>query len=173
MPHRRLFVGLALTDREREALKRQQEGLDGVRWVPPGNFHVTLVFLGAVDEARLSLVHEQLAAVRQPSFTRRLGDFGFGNRGGVLWVNVLGDHAIHELRRGIASALGAPDEGRAYLPHVTLARVRKPVPEAALKEWLSRKITVVPEKTEGFSLFESVRTDGGSHYLPLSQYALH
>ncbi|MFJ9429443.1 RNA 2',3'-cyclic phosphodiesterase [Streptomyces sp. NPDC101490] len=105
-------------------------GADALRWTSPPGRHLTLAFLGEVDEELLPELYVRLAraAHRTPPFPLRLRGGGhFGRR--ALWTGVAGD--LDELRllaeRADAAARrsGIPmDEHRGYRPHLTLARAR-------------------------------------------------
>lgn len=98
-----------------------------LRWTRPEQWHVTLTFLGDVDDHTATGLTGRLgrAASRHPSLSLSLGGGGrFGNR--VLWTAVCGDRV--ELRRladsvrAAARRCGLPVEQRHYRPHLTLAR---------------------------------------------------
>ncbi|GEL20835.1 RNA 2',3'-cyclic phosphodiesterase [Pseudonocardia asaccharolytica DSM 44247 = NBRC 16224] len=101
----------------------------GLRWTTPEQWHLTLVFLGEVeDSARPELIERVgRVATRNPPLTLSFGAGGrFGNR--VLWTRVEGE--TDRLRRLATSAraacrrCGLPVEDRPYRPHLTLARTR-------------------------------------------------
>ncbi len=133
----RLFVAVELPGDVREALGRlqhelQRRGLDRLRWVRPEGIHLTLKFLGATPAERVPAITEALTeAVREASphelALGRAGTFG-GNRPRVLWVDLGGDvEAVVDVQERIEIAmakLGFESEGRAWSPHLTLARVR-------------------------------------------------
>ncbi|UQS24050.1 RNA 2',3'-cyclic phosphodiesterase [Amycolatopsis thermalba] len=140
--------------------------LDGVRWSSPDNWHVTLGFYGEEDPAeRAGWLRPRLAGMPAP----RIWLEGAGTFTRVLYLGVYGE-GITEL--GLAA--GAGDEGRPYLPHLTLARTRERVPpELArrLSGYRSRMWTAAEAV-----LMRSQRTAGGVRYavverFPLSQQA--
>lgn len=99
----------------------------GLRRVRPEQWHLTLAFLGEVDERVLGELEERLgrAARRHPPLTVSLGGAGrFGGR--VLWAGVHGDRAglrrLADSVRAAARRCGIPTEERPYRPHLTLAR---------------------------------------------------
>src|SRR5579884_3374153 len=88
----RLFVGIAVGDAVKDALERLTLRLraqdDGLRWSTRDQWHVTLVFLGEVnDEARARLVRE-LATVRQPPIALQIDHLGVFTSAGILHAAV-------------------------------------------------------------------------------------
>lgn len=126
----RLFVALGLP----EALGVRLTGLRGqipdARWVPAENLHITLRFIGEVDEATAADVDDALAQVAAPAVDVALAGVGhFESRGRVrsLWAGVERAPAIAALQTRVEAACrhaGLPPEGRKFHPHVTLARCR-------------------------------------------------
>jgi 2'-5' RNA ligase len=119
-----------------------QAGHSDVRWTPSGQWHLTLAFLGEIDEGVLPELTERLAraARRYPPIALALGGAGrFGDR--VLWTRVLaapaaepgsgpGRTGVDDLR-ALAASVGAAArrcriavDDRPYRPHLTLARAR-------------------------------------------------
>jgi 2'-5' RNA ligase len=100
---------------------------DGLRWYGRDLWHITLGFYGErTDEnAETAWLAEALAG--HPAPTVRLA--GAGTFAGVLWAGVYGDRLTE-----LATVAGAGRDGRAYLPHLTLARFPPESPERA-KEW--------------------------------------
>jgi 2'-5' RNA ligase len=137
-PKRRLFVGIELDDRIRneiEDLVRPWRSLDGFRWVPAENLHLTLAFLGWVEVSTVDAIVDRLptAAARPHAFSTRLSGAGrFPERGKarVLWVG-LDDAggALTALAETVQGSLqdSFQREDRPYRPHITVARARRPV----------------------------------------------
>jgi len=104
-------------------------------WVPAENLHLTLKFLGAVDEAK---VPPLISALHRAAASRRvfdmelagLGAFPSPGRVRIVWAGVTaGAEALRGLAQVVDDAtadLGFPREERAFSAHVTLARVREP-----------------------------------------------
>jgi RNA 2',3'-cyclic 3'-phosphodiesterase len=107
-----------------------------LRWTSMDAWHVTLAFLGEVDESVLPDLRTRLerAAHRHPSRPMSIagaGAFSQPARARVLWAGIHGDHgALGKLAQSVAAAArraGAPPDERArYEPHLTLARCRVP-----------------------------------------------
>jgi 2'-5' RNA ligase len=137
-PKQRLFVGVELTEAARAAIDeraRPLRALEGFRWVPAENLHLTLAFLGWTEAGAEEAVGARLAAAAADAspFTLRVGGPGrFPERGKarVLWVGLddSGDALAGLAERVQASLAGLfePD-ARPFRAHVTVARARQPV----------------------------------------------
>jgi 2'-5' RNA ligase len=138
MSAQRLFVAIDPAPPVREAIARALGRLRALapraRWVDAGSLHVTLAFLGDVDEERVPAFAEatRAAARRHPPVELRFaggGVFG-GRRPRVLWGGVTGDlEALARAQRDLVEALaplGYAGDEHAFSPHLTLARARDP-----------------------------------------------
>ena len=140
----RLFVACELPDEVRRALGRAQDDLrrldpGRLRWVRPEGIHLTLKFLGEVEETRLEEITSALAAAVGP-FELRLRPAALGGFGGarlrVVWMSLEGEvEALASLAHRVEAALtplGFPPDasGRPFAAHLTLARVPDAVPPA-------------------------------------------
>jgi len=127
----RLFVALwppqEVVEELRAAVAAVRDLAPGVRWTTPEQWHLTLAFLGEVDEAHGADLEVRLAraAARHAPATLRLAGAGrFGDR--VLFVKVTGD--VVPVRHLAASVTAAARRARIdvderpYRPHLTLAR---------------------------------------------------
>jgi len=127
----RLFVGIDFPPELKLRLSLLCTGVPGARWVDPGNFHLTLRFIGEITEGVAGDVDEALASIKVSRFTLQLtgaGVFG-GRRPHALWVGVERSPELVRLRDKIEQALiraGLEPEQRKFAPHVTLARLRDP-----------------------------------------------
>ncbi len=123
----RLFVAVVPPDEVLDsiaALPRPE--VTGLRWTGRNQWHVTLRFLGRVEDA--APVADALAAVRVPAPVAVTGpEVGrFGQR--VLQVPVAGLDEVAGAVVAATAALGEPPEDRPFAGHLTLARVRKGAP---------------------------------------------
>ena len=171
----RLFVGIALPPELKLRLSLLCSGVPGARWVDPGNYHLTLRFIGEVDEGRASDIDEALARIRAKRFEVTLAGVGhFGDR--MLWVGVDKSPPLIHLRDKVESALvrlGLEPETRRYAPHVTLARLRN-VGEAKLRAFIAEHalLRAEPFAVAEFSLVASYLTKSGAIYEDQADYAL-
>lgn len=145
---RRLFLAVGLDDDTRHALAAHldahlDEPLPGSR-VPPQNWHITLRFLGKVDDVqRDRLVHHLDEHVDVGSFTVRyggLGAFPRPSKATVGWLAVdapeLESLAAHA--EEAATSVGLMPEERPFHPHLTLSRIRPPQDISELVDALPR-----------------------------------
>jgi 2'-5' RNA ligase len=126
----RLFVAIGLPDRVRQRLTALERGIPGARWLPPENMHLTLRFIGEVNEGLAEDAASALSHVHAPAFSLTLagvGHFGHLQRASAVWAGVEACPPLVRLRDNVESALvraGFRPEGRKFKPHVTLARIR-------------------------------------------------
>ena len=174
----RAFLGIGLTDEV--AVERLQAMLPVGRIVPRENLHLTLAFLDDQPEERLEELHYKLEAIRAAPFEiafTGLGTFG-GDAPRVIFADVAVSAPLAELQRRVTSAarrVGIAPEARRFHPHVTMARLRSGVGNAArvgafLADHGRAVLPTLP--VTGFSLYHSVLGPEGAHYDELAQYAL-
>lgn len=174
----RLFTAIEIPESVRTRLSFLQGGVPGARWSPAENLHLTLRFIGEVDEATASDIDDMLSSVHAPAFELTLkgaGEFG-GRDPHALWVGVAPNETLMRLVAKIESALqrmGLAAETRKYAPHVTLARLRD-APIAKLREFLAAHAAFDsgPFAVRSFALFSSYPSSSGSLYRLERSYAL-
>jgi 2'-5' RNA ligase len=128
----RLFVAVDLPDRIQAAVAEICHGLPEAKWVGPAQFHLTLRFIGAADEALFKAIKEELARVAAAAFSLNIegvGCFPPHRAPHVLWVG-LGSNTtlLLQLQQQVEHALvraGIPAEQRPFSPHITIARFRE------------------------------------------------
>jgi 2'-5' RNA ligase len=175
----RLFVAIGLPEAVRLRLAALERGVPGARWLPPDNLHLTLRFIGEVNEGLAEDAASALANVRAPAFEITLagvGHFGPLKRAHSVWAGVEPCALLGRLHHNIESALvraGFRPEGRKFRPHVTLARVRGETGHH-LANFLAEHSTYRdgPVSVTGFSLFVSHLTRNGAIYEAAETYPL-
>ena len=171
----RLFVGIALPPELKLQLSLLAAGLPGAKWVDPGNYHLTVRFIGEVDEGQAADIDDALIQIRAPRFDVTLATIGhFGLR--MLWVGIERNPALqhlHEKVESVLNRLGFAPEERRYTPHVTLARL-KGTHESKLQAYLSEHalFRAAPFAVERFSLIASYLTKSGAIYEDQADYEL-
>ena len=175
----RLFVALEIPNEVRRAIASIGTGLPDARWVAPENLHITLRFIGEVEEYVAEEIDAELVGIRACPFTvalSGLGCFESRNRVRAVWARVVGGEELSQLQRSIELALRraglAPDTHK-FVPHVTLTRLRQvPVDEVVPYLQLHGDFRSVPMVADRFTLFRSHLGRSGSHYEPLTLYPL-
>lgn len=133
---RRLFFALWPDDKTRQALFHwQTHNLPAdVRWQHRADLHMTLHFLGQVDDALLDPLRELGADLATPCFGMVLDEIGHWRKPQILWAgpsSVPGElPRLHANLGAGLNALGFEAEARAFKPHVTLARKVRNQPKA-------------------------------------------
>lgn len=178
----RLFVGLAVDEAVKETLERLTLRLrakdDGLRWSTPDQWHVTLVFLGEVDDEKRARLVRELAGVRQPELRLRIVQSGVFERSGILHAEVEVSPELLRLYEAVAAAVrrvGLPVEARPYRAHITLARAknrdgRKTI--GRLRRATEQQRLSAGWKAKEFLLYESQLSPGGSRYVVRERFAL-
>jgi len=146
-----------------------------VAWVAQGNLHVTLKFLGQVEEVRVpSLIDTLRAALADRHAVdvavRGLGAFPSPTRPRVLWAGLedaTGLTALAECVDLCCGRLGFPRETRAFAAHVTLGRVREPRRQPALGEALARPADFGRLRVDRVSLMRSELSPRGARHSEL------
>jgi 2'-5' RNA ligase len=178
----RAFVALPLPGAHRALLEGYlaacAEAAPSFRWVPAESLHLTLRFLGAVDDQVLDRVSAELARIERPAYEASLGELGlFGGRRRTSVV-CLDLAAGREPTAVLAAdceracqAAGLAADGRPYRPHVTLARARARAGDSLPD--LPSPPSLPGWRVDEFVLYES-RLGGGRppEYLPLARFSL-
>ena len=126
----RLFVSVELPENIKDEIDRIRNDVPGARWIDRDQLHLTIRFIGEVEEPSFRLIEEALAGVVSESFVVSLssvGHFPLRGRPTVLWAGVEAEEGLFALRHRIEHALvraGISNDKRKFHPHVTLARLR-------------------------------------------------
>lgn len=177
----RTFLAVEIPQRVRarvwHIVEREKQKELPIKWVKIENMHITLKFLGEIEEkqqADISHTVEQVVSQHE-AFAVNLKDIGcFPNPKypRVLWVGVeKGSEELCTLAREIDEQLvrlGFRKEKR-FHPHLTIARMRKP---CMVDHILSHDLETDTFKAEAVVLFKSTLTPHGPIYEPLERYAL-
>jgi RNA 2',3'-cyclic 3'-phosphodiesterase len=174
----RLFTGLEIPPEVSQSLATLRGGLPGARWIDPENYHVTLRFIGDVDDVVAHEVASMLGRVRRQPFELRVEDLkSFGGRKPRAVVATIGpSQAVMELQaehERLMQRVGLEPEGRKYIPHVTLARLRESS-SRQVADYLAVRAPFrsPPFQVGRFVLFSSRASIGGGPYVVEAAYPL-
>lgn len=179
----RCFIAINLQDSFKESIGAviddlRKSGAD-VKWVTPGNVHLTIKFLGETEESRIGPIRESLLERLSPysPFYIKIsgvGSFPLRSVPRVIWIGVRDSEPLARIRKEIDEAMsgfGYPPEDRPFSPHLTLGRVRsrKRIPEM-LRRLESFGAFSLPElEVRHVDLMESALKPGGAEYRSLAE----
>ncbi len=174
----RLFIAAPVDESVQANLARVGSAakVRGASWVKAENLHITLAFLGDVEERRFMEVEDAAYAAAErcgPGLSlvaRGLGAFPNEMRAKVLWAGLDGDvPALMRLQSALATELRAADiafDEKRFHPHITLARFRQPqpVPVSSVRfqefgEWQATEIQIIESHVQASGARYVVRAD--------------
>lgn len=182
----RAFIAVGIdpktVERISEATDQLKPSIAGIRWAPLTNLHLTVKFLGDVEETTIDPIAR---ALRQhiapfPRFTinaKGLGVFPDVKRPQVLWVGLEGIH-LAELASTVETALkplGFEPEKRGFKPHLTIGRWRQRDKSTAkfiaeLERWAGYEFG--KSEVRNIILFQSMLRPEGAIHRPLEKILL-
>ena len=176
----RLFVALRPPPAIREQLLDITDGVTAARWQDEEQLHITTRFIGAVERPVAEEVAAALAQVVAPAPVVRLAGVGrFNNRAGdALWAALAPHDALAHLHRKVDQAcvrVGLEPERRAYLPHITLARLsRAAANDPAVERWVADHagLSSAPFTLTHLLLYESHLGRSGARYEAVARWPL-
>jgi len=188
MPAKRLFIAVNISD---EARRRAAAHIDKLRvsakdvrvgWERPEKLHITLKFLGNVEDNLVAKVSDAAASVAAIFKPFRLAVVGTGlfpriRQPRVLWLGIKNDDgSLRTLAVEIdmrLSQFGFVPEARPFSPHLTIARIRDPQKAKRLAEsHLQSRFESVRFSVKELVVYESQPNPTGSVYRVVSRHAL-
>jgi len=183
----RTFIALDLDPEVKRSISDFQRKLrrlapPSVSWTKENGMHLTLKFLGEIDDSRADRCREKLSPIvgSTPAFDlsiRGTGTFPPGRHPRILWVGIQAPPDLARLQtlvEGAAEELGIPREERPFHPHLTLGRVRSPgglqAVLAELEKARERDFGRMTVRT--LVLYQSVLRPTGAEYSPLGVFNL-
>ncbi len=186
----RSFIAIELPKEVRDSLGNLQEKLKtyqaDVKWVEPGNIHLTLKFLGEINQeqlSKISLILDSLARDKK-NFSIRLASLGAFPKMDyprVIWTGIdKGEKETQELAREIEEKIekiGIPKEGRPFSSHITIGRTRSNLGRDKLVTGLNNLQGYFQETPHEFrvnkiTLFKSTLTPRGPVYEVIKEVSL-
>ncbi|MDD9908310.1 MAG: RNA 2',3'-cyclic phosphodiesterase [Ahrensia sp.] len=167
----RLFTGLEVPAILRTRLSFLQSGLDGVRWVEPGDFHITLRFIGDVSPRMADDICEALSGRDWTAPNIAPGElkaFG-GSKPSSICVSISDDKKLQRLaasQERLMQCLGLPADSRKFKPHITLARCRGSAKSEQVARYLAQNggFSAPVFEPSRFVLYSARESSGGGPY---------
>lgn len=157
------------------------DGIAGARWQDDEQLHCTLRFIGDVERRHAEDIAAALATVTAPVVEARLAGVGSFERRGTphsLWAALQPAEPLAALHRKVDQALvrtGLPPEGRAFRPHITVARLSHAVGAApAVGHWLATQAALASAafRMRHLLLYRSHIGQRGSRYEAIARWPL-
>ena len=174
----RLFVGIGIPGNVATDLLPLQYGIQGAKWRPQENFHITLRFIGEADRRMMRDIDSALGQIQAYAFELKLkgvGQFG-GKFPRAVWSGVEDTSMISHLASKVEAAMqriGFEPERRKYVPHVTLAYLKQARSES-VDQYVAAHTAFESSlfDVESFFLYESHMGKHASHYVRCAEYQL-
>jgi 2'-5' RNA ligase len=184
----RTFIALELNEAVQrhlsEIIREMAQALPNLRWVDPAGIHLTLAFLGELDDEQLAhaIVATEAAAKQAQPFSYRLthpGFFGSPRFPRVIWMGIEEPSSkLNQLHRVLNQELeqrGFEVDKRPFSPHLTLARVKAPLTsdeQQRLQHLLANQKLVPPSpfhRVNALAVMKSELSRSGAKYTPMKE----
>lgn len=176
----RIFIGIPIPKNIIKHISTLQGGIPGANWVPPENYHISLRFIGEVNETIKEDIAEALEDIAFPTFKISLQGIGIFSQKDIphhLWIKPTPEESLINLYRKIethlTNQLSLKAETRKFTPHLTIAKLKDANvgKVGQFIEWHNLFKTPEFEITE-YALYQSHLTNNGPIYQPLDLYDL-
>lgn len=183
MTLKRIFLGIPLSSeikKKTKGIQKDSEGISGsFKLVEPDKVHLTLKFLGEIEEEELNRVKEILGKLNLGEKfkvkVKRMGVFPNESYVKVIWLGLENSEKVLALQKKIDNSLSKmfPVEP-VFLAHITLVRVKFVKDKEKLKEFLSKykEVELGEWGIDKVVLYESILKEEGSEYKVVEEYDL-
>lgn len=179
------FFAIPLPLETQKWLHEKQQKLKGQKtfayhnWTNFEDYHITLTFLGSMDEETKEKLIKSIEELRLPLFELligKLGWFGLNSKPRVLWIGVEKSPSLLMLQKQIAGIVeqnGFKQDRRAYLPHITLAKKWRTgkIEEKQLEQFQTMTSEQWTVKVDQFVLYK-INPDSTPRYQIVSKFKL-
>ena len=161
---------------------KQALSKEKIRWVDPGNMHLTLAFLGDNDEEQVKMAGDIMSATAAGFETFEIVYNGTGvfrnmKQPRVIWLGLKVPDSFYRMQEMLCDQLereGLYRKEKKFKPHITLGRMRYIDSKERLSEILKEheNVNLPPRQVSELILFESILKPGGPEYRPLKKASL-
>ncbi len=175
----RLFTAIALPEDVALNLSLLSGGIHGARWIDRENYHLTLRFMGNIENGAANELVDALEAITPERFEIELQGTGYfgGAKPRAVWAGVRAPDALEQVQarqERLCQQLGLAPEQRKYTPHVTLARLKGKVSLMETEHFVARHagFRSRPFEVGSIGLYSSRPSRGGGPYVQEHSYPL-
>jgi 2'-5' RNA ligase len=168
----RLFIAIDLPEDVKDSIQDLYMAIPGARWVGSDQLHLTLRFIGDVDEPALERIVENLDTVNFEPFSifpYGVGCFPLRRKPNVLWAGIKESPELRHLRAAVERAVvksGVEPDRRNFHAHITMARLGDDAPLSRITDFLQAHalFAAAPVEVCEFHLYSStLNPDGAIH----------
>ncbi|MEK6820095.1 MAG: RNA 2',3'-cyclic phosphodiesterase [Nanoarchaeota archaeon] len=177
----RAFICVELSEEAREEINKaidkiNESELIKAKFVEKENLHLTLKFLGEIDDKDVKIIKERLEKLNLRKFKVKLGKAGFFSPSfiKIIFIELLSDE-IFQLQSEIEEALADlfPREKREFQSHVSIARVKAVKDREKFVEFIDKmKVKEIEFEVKSFKLKKSILTEEKPIYSDLLDFKL-
>lgn len=174
----RIFIAIELPEQVKTYLFELQKKIKGVkaRWVAKKNLHLTLNFVGEIQEDKVDKIKSILKTIKQDKFQASLSEIGFfpnSNLVKVVWVGLEPRKTILQLAQKIDQELMDFSREQKFESHITLGRLSSfKKKEDFFKSIKEIKIEKLSFNIDSFKLIKSELHKDGPKYTPIENFNL-
>ena len=175
----RLFIAIDLPEEQKRRIGSISYGLPGTRWMAAEQTHLTLRFIGEVDDTSCRRIADALSEVRADPFPlqiKGIGHFPPRRTPRVLWLGLDQSEPLLQLQRRVEAKLqqsGLAPEGRKFSPHITIARFNNPPLDKVAAFMAGHSLFELPPfRANEFHLYSSFLTSSGAVHTLETSYPL-
>lgn len=179
-----IAIDIPIDQNVRRKIRKISNGLrdERIKWIQPDQYHITLKFLGNIDESYLAPINLNLEKVANgfSEFALTLKEFGvFKNIGNprILWLGFAPCRELNNLKYAIEDEMikfGFEKSGSKFSPHLTIGRVKYLKNREILKELIEEfKETIFQEvEVKEIIFYESILKSKGPEYIAIEKHIL-
>lgn len=157
-------------------LQREFSKFIKAKWVEKKNIHLTLKFIGEIDEKKLNILKKELYKIKFKKFNLSLGNIGvFPDEKSIkiIWVGLVSNEVIELQKKVDENLLELFSKDQKFVSHITLGRVKAIKNKEKLKEFLNKfKIKKIEFNVDSFKLYRSELTKDRPKYSILEEFSL-
>lgn len=177
----RIFIGIKIPDEISEKIigfikDKSISKISNLKTVEQENLHITLKFLGEVEEENVPKIIEELSSTSFSPFkveVKNIGAFPSVEYPRVIWIGAISKE-IYDLKKILDISLKKLkfEEEKNFISHITIGRIKRGNLSTKIKELMKENISFGEFFVNKFTLFESILTPSGPIYKNIREFKL-